>query len=88
MSMRVLDLETYIPSPRCKPWPGHPGLYIMEPDFSGLELRVMAILLQQEQRLAARRPVEPYRPVLPLFWPSRPARDPKRPGVLSSDPSR
>lgn len=85
---RLIVEAPYVPSLRCKPWPGRPGLYIMEPDFSTLELRVMARLLQEEKRHAARQPMKPFRPVLPPFWPSRPARDPKRPIPLSYDPPR
>jgi len=68
----------YVPSPRCQPGPGHPGLYIMEPDFAGLELRMMEVVRREEERRraeeAARRPLVLYRPVLPPFWPSRPSR--------------
>ena len=68
-------MSTYVPSPSCKPWPGHPGLYIMETDLSGLEIRVMEMMARRDRLSSSRRPVEAYRPVLPPFWPRRPARD-------------
>lgn len=75
----------FVPSPRCKPWPGHPGLSIMETDYSGLELRMMEII---QRHLGIFRPLQVFRPVLPPFWPTRPARDPKRPGASPSHPPR
>jgi hypothetical protein len=77
------------PSPRRRPWAGHPGLFIMEPDYSGIELYVMEIIRREQERATARRrPLQVFRPVLPPFWPSRPARDSKRPGALPASPSR
>lgn len=82
---RLVVEAPYVPSPRCKPWPGRPGLYIMEADFSGLELQMMELVRREEAR---RRPLQVYRPVLPPFWPIRPARDLKRPGAFPARPPR
>lgn len=81
-------MSTYVPSPSCKPWPSHPGLYIMETDLSGMEIRVMEILHREQQRRAARRALEVFRPVLPPFWPRRPAHDPNRPLAPLAPPTK